>query len=564
VTLVTLNSIAENQISEWRWPPLVVLQSSPYFGYRVGIYKSLGMDLFNFVIAGSGPAGVAAAHRLEGHGTCIVDVGEEPGRLFPYTSFNDGLASADTETMLGPEWEMLANLIEPENIHTKLRSPGVRYVANGQPFSIYDGSGNSVLRGAGSYAAGGMSNAWGAQLFRYNDIDLAEAGDWPIKVSALEAYYKDLERHIGIAGLCDDMHEFLGETACMLPPAPIVPAAEYMLARYEARRGLIPLRLGRSRLAVLTQPYRGYPAYGFNETEFYSTEEPGFYSARRTLAELRQGGKLKYLGGHELIEYREYPEFVEVDLHQHNSNDVITIRARHLLLGCGTMQTTRLVLLSKQAYGKSLPFIDHPPTLLPLFIPRMFGKGLPAHSFPVQLIATLEGFTERDMISLYYPGALLWSDLLADVPLPMNEAVKVLPNILGGMLVAQIWETSRPCSVNRLSIDSQGQIRIDYPSCQQYSRIRSFLKAMRALGAFSLQRFAKKSPPGWGFHYAGCLPMRHNPDRFETYVDGRLWDSQRVRVIDGSVLPSLPAKNHSLTLMANSARIAEEALRCGY
>jgi choline dehydrogenase-like flavoprotein len=58
--------------------------------------------------------------------------------------------------------------------------------------------------------------------------------------------------------------------------------------------------------------------------------------------------------------------------------------------------------------------------------------------------------------------------------------------------------------------------------------------------------------------------MRHQPSHFETHVDGRLWDSQRVRVIDASGLPSLPAKNHSLTLMANAARIADETLRCEY
>lgn len=72
------------------------------------------------------------------------------------------------------------------------------------------------------------------------------------------------------------------------------------------------------------------------------------------------------------------------------------------------------------------------------------------------------------------------------------------------------------------------------------------------------------SPPGWGFHYAGCLPMREHPAAYETHIDGRLWDSKRVRVIDGSVLPSLPAKNHALTMMANAARIADEVVQCGY
>jgi hypothetical protein len=282
------------------------------------------------------------------------------------------------------------------------------------------------------------------------------------------------------------------------------------------------------------------------------------------LNELRSGGKISYLGGQELIAYREFSEFVELDLRHIDSNAIQTIRTKHLLLGCGTMQTSRLVLLNKKAIGVSLPFIDHPPTLIPLFIPRMFGSALPAHSFPVQLAATIEGCNQRDMISLYYPGGILWSDLLADIPLPIDNALKILPNLLGGLLVAQIWETSKPLPENRLSLDSVGSILIDYPSRFPYARLGNLLTLLRPLGAYSLQRLATMAPPGWGFHHAACLPMRHNPKMFETHVDGRLWDSQRVRVIDGCVLPSLPAKNHSLTLMANAARIAEKTLRCGY
>jgi|APTNR8051073442_1049403.scaffolds.fasta_scaffold02768_6 choline dehydrogenase-like flavoprotein len=522
------------------------------------------MDWFNFVVAGSGPGGVAAARRLEGKGTCIVDIGITPEQVFPHASLGEGLASGDIESMLGSHWEMLTNLVEPGRVHPKLRAPGVRYVASGQAFRVHDASGESYLRGAGSHAAGGMSNAWGAQLFRYNDADFAEAGDWPINADALETHYADIEAHIGIAGEVDDMYGFLGETTCMLPPTPIVPAADYLLARYRKCRSYANLCLGRSRLAILTKPYRGYPEHGFNETEFFSTEQLGLYTARRTLDELRDGGRLTYLGGYELVAYREYPEFVEIDLRQCDSNAVRMIRTKHLLLGCGTLQTARLVLLNKQAVGRSLPFIDHPPTLAPLFIPRMFGTTLPARSFPVQLVATINLPAQRDMISFYYPGALLWSDLLADMPLPMDAALKLLPNLLGGMLVAQIWETSRPALENRLSLTTNGSIRIDYPRRSPYARLNSLLTALRLLGVYSLPRLATLAPPGWGFHYAGCLPMRHRPTSFETHTDGRLWDSQRVRAIDGSVLPSLPAKNHSLTLMANAARIADETLRCEY
>lgn len=523
------------------------------------------MELFDYVIAGSGPAGVAAARRLAGRNVCIVDVGEEPAQSFPHATLEDALAAGDRQALLGPGWEMLANIVHPLAVHSKLRSVGIRHIASGRRFVLTGQSSEACLVGAGSHAAGGMSNAWGAQLFRYGDRDLDEVGGWPITAGDLTPYYADLERHIGIAGVRDDMEEFLGGAEALLPPVPMVPSAAHLMARYANRARKDGLLLGRSRLAVLTKPYVGHKACGFGETEFFTTGQPGIYTATRTLNALRKDGQVVYRQGLEVESYAESPEFVEIRARACGDGRVATLRAKHLLLACGTVQTARLVLMAKQAFGRRLPFLDHPPTLVPLFLPGMFGSPLPTRSFPVQLVATL-GLADqpRDMISVYYPGGLLYSDLLSDVPLPLDGALQILPSLLGGMLVAQIWEMSRPHPNNGLSIDHAGEIRICYSVRQAYPRLGPLLKAFRCIGAYSMQRLAKMSLPGWGFHYAGCLPMKSSPAEFETHPDGRLWDSRRVRVVDGCVLPSLPAKNHSFTIMANAARVADEVLRCGY
>lgn len=522
------------------------------------------MDCFDYVIVGSGPSGVAAARRLEGRGVCMVDASEQPIQNFPYTTLQAALSAGDTKALLGEHWEMLGNLVESDRLHPKLRAPALRFVMRGERFKVRDEKGETILCGAGSYAAGGMSNAWGAQLMRYTDADLIGAGNWPFEAAALKKYYSDLEEHIGISGQLDEMHEFLGTTSKILPPIPAVPAAEHLYSRYLARKSRTGLCLGRPRLALATKPFRNRVEYGYGETEFFTSGQPGLYTARNTLDELRAGGRISYLACHRLLSYRESSEHVELDLIDMDSGIGRTMRTHHLLLGCGTMQTARLVLLNRGESGRALPFMDHPPTLLPLFLPSMFGSALPDRSFPVQLVGTLVGGGRRDMISFYYPGGLLRTDLLPDIPLPMDVASKFLGNLLGGMLVAQIWETSRPSPQNRLRLDPSGEIEIDYPDRKIYAGLGELLAALRPYGAYSLKRLATMSPPGWGFHHAGCLPMRKQPSPYETHVDGRLWDSKRVRVIDGSVLPSLPAKNHSLTMMANAARIAEEAIRCGY
>lgn len=524
------------------------------------------MDSFEYVIVGSGPSGVAAARRLAGCGVCLVDVGETPNVDFPYATLAAARVSGDVRALLGEHWEMLANLTEPGAMHPKLRAPALRHVMRGVPFQVRDAGGETILAGAGSLAAGGMSNVWGAQLLRYTEADLQEAGGWPFKAAELVKYYADLEKHIGIAGQADDMHEFLGDTSAMMPAAPIVPAAQYLLDRYRRQRksGGSNLILGRSRLALCTRGDAGRSEYGFGETEFFTSDQPGLYTARFTLKELREEGAITYWGGHELLAFREAEEYVEIDLLDRGHNAVRTARTRHLLLACGTLQTARLVLLNKKGPRRKLPFLDHPPTLLPFFIPARIGSRLPARSFPVQLVATLNEKGRRDMITFYYPGAMLRSDLLSDVPVPMNIGIRLLDALLGGMLVAQIWQTSHPSPRNSICLDDAGKVVIDYPDCPEYDGLYGLVAALRALGAYSVKGLASMSPPGWGFHYAGCLPMRKHPSDFETHVDGRLWDSRRVRAIDGSVLPALPAKNHSLTMMANAARIADEVRQCGY
>lgn len=524
------------------------------------------MDWFERVIVGSGPSGIGAALWMEENGTCILDAGDSIDHDFPFSSLQEAIDKGAGAELLGPDWEMLQHLADPSRTHIKLRSAGLSFVMGGDAFRVEDLRGTLLNRGAGSLAAGGMSNVWGGQLLRYTDADLVEAGGWPFTSAVLNKYYPDLERHIGISGQVDDMQEFLGDGIPLLPPTPMVPAAEQLYRRYRSRRQWCRphLLLGRPRLAVATEPYAGRPAYGFGETEFFTTRQPGFYTARQSLNELRARGRVAYLPGFRLFEWHETPEHVELGLQELKTGLIRRVRTRHLLLGCGTTQTARLVVQHYRAFQRLLPFMDHPPALLPLFLPLMIGSKLPARSFPIQLIGTLPGSGRRDMISFYYPGGMLWSSLIVDVPLPMRSAARVMRSLLGGMLVAQIWQTSRPAPGNCLEVRESGEMVISYPHRSPCTVVQPLLRAMFRLGVYSLSRLASHSPPGWGFHYAGCLPMKHLPREFETHIDGRLWDSQRVRIIDGCVLPSLPAKNHALTLMANAARIADEVKRCGY
>lgn len=525
------------------------------------------MDFADYVVVGSGPAGVAAASRLEQRGTVMLDIGDEPQAPFGHATLRDALDNASQADLLGPGFELLEEIDDPRKRHVKLRAPGLRYVANGQDYSVVGADGRIASRGRTSTAAGGLANAWGAQLLRYTQQDLDECGDWPINARELDPYYDWLEDHIGLSGADDDLSGFLG--AQHLAQAPVRPAAlgQNVLDRYARARHKVQsagMSLGLPRLAVLTAPHRGRPAHGFGQTEFFTTDNPGIYTPVQTLREIRARGLVDYRQGHRLVSYEEKPDHVELQVQDVRAGQSYSLRARHLLLGCGVLQTSRLVLEAAGRTAQPLPFLDQPPLLIPLFFPRHFGRKPSVHGFPVQFIGTLQSTAGRDMLTFYDPRGVLRSELVGDVPLPVPAGLKALDMMLGGMLVAQIWQRAAPAPGKSMRIVEDGSLEIRHPDAGPYAGQAGFLQAMRALGGYTLSRWVNRAPAGWGFHYAGSLPMRQAPGEFQTHTDGRLWSSQRVRAIDGSVLPSLPAKNHSLTIMANAARIAESTRACGY
>ncbi|WP_417371760.1 GMC oxidoreductase [Gelidibacter japonicus] len=515
--------------------------------------------MFEYAVVGSGPAGISAALQLNGPETCLIDVGDISEARFSPSSLKEALVGSHAKEVLGDHWEMLDNLINPTNCHPKLRAQAMRYICRGEPFKVFGRAGLLLAKGCGSFAKGGMANVWGGQLLRYNENDLGRMRDWPISIDELNPFYSELERHIGISGINDDMGDYLGGGVNLLPPTPLCGTASKLLQKFNKKKKnghVRGLSLGHARLAVLTKPYRGREAYSFTETEFFRVGQEGIYSPAQTLNDLKKENKIKHFDRHKLLSYEELEDRVILNLLSVDDNCHVRVEAKKLLLGCGTIQSTKLILENKGMNGRELPFIDHPPTLLPIFFPMYFGTRLPMSSYPIQLIGSHYKVNCNDMISFYYTGGMLWSDMVPDIPMPLHYGFQALKVLIGGMLVAQIWEDAPANPNNKISLKSNGEMEISYPCYDVANSAKLLATSIRSLGGLTSMRLASLPIPSWGFHHAGTLPMRENPSLFETHVDGRLWDSKRVYIIDGSVLPSLPAKNCSLTIMANSARIA--------
>jgi len=67
--------------------------------------------------------------------------------------------------------------------------------------------------------------------------------------------------------------------------------------------------------------------------------------------------------------------------------------------------------------------------------------------------------------------------------------------------------------------------------------------------------------PGTDAHFAGTLPMGGTGAN-GTNALGELKGLEGLHVVDGAVLPSLPSKHATLTIMANADRIGRALGRC--
>ena len=171
-----------------------------------------------FIVVGSGAAGVAAALELVRRGVrpLLLDVGHTNqaalppvhGNLYDYRRRRDSF-----DLHIGPDLGGLASALRAEPGVAKLNAPNMAFVtSDAERLAPLE---QTHFQAVQSFAAGGLGNAWGAGLYRWVDSDLA---DFPVALAQLQPYFDLLTREIGISGQDDDLTRFFGDPAGLLPP----------------------------------------------------------------------------------------------------------------------------------------------------------------------------------------------------------------------------------------------------------------------------------------------------------------------------------------------------------
>lgn len=522
------------------------------------------MECYDAIVVGSGPGATFAAYGLRGKRVLVLDVGfDAPQAKLDGNIYELRRNSHDLFLpLIGESFESLYNL-HNRPISLKLKSPYMNFVC--QDWSRLSPVVSNTFEGVVSLAKGGLANAWGAGVYRFSEEDLR---GFPIGEGDLRPHYDAVTQHIGVSGANDDLAPYFGHDDALLPPLQLSALFTELMERYRRahtrfeREGVL---LGRPRLAVLTKEWNGRPAYEYDNLEFFQAHNPAIYTPAYTIDEMRSSGAIEYLDRRLVVRYREHEGRVEVEARNLRDNKDEVWCARKLCIGAGALNTARIVLESKSDYETRLPVLDNPMACIPFFSLGRIGAGLPIHdSSLAQLNLIARDAESGDTLqgTLYGTTGPLRSDVLFTLPLSFRSNLALMKYVLPAAGLLMLFYPGVESSASYVRLRKSGELEIEFAAAGARSVMeRRIIKLLRQIGYLSHQVLIQRPGMGQGLHYAGTLPMRTSPQRYQTDADGRLAGTRHVYVVDGSCFSRLPAKNLTFTIMANALRVGTQLAR---
>ena len=522
------------------------------------------------VIVGSGPAGVSAAFPLVERGIRVLML--DAGRAVP-----SGLAGSDGhdtlrrlrgsrghwKVMCGEHFERFAT---EDGASPRFRVPAYREVfADFTRRHAIRADGFTVL---GSLARGGLSNAWGATVSRFDDADLA---DFPISLDDLRASYRRVGQRIGVSGANDDdLSAFHGDEESLQPPIEPRGNAGLLYRRYRARPGPAHERgilLGHVRSAVLTRDHQGRRGCTSCGLCLYGCAGRSIWSAQHDLATLLRSPAFRYRGGAFVTRLRrlETGYGITVDPAGGGALPSREIRTKRVILAAGAIGSTRLVLDALEMHDEDRTLLTNPVANFALFLPRWRIGGLLDEDVfgSMQLafrVATPEPRERYAFGQLFLADTNPMSDFLVSMPFSWPLSRRIARRLQPGMLFGHI---SLDGSYSRSTMHLQRSGELDIRGGHTPAAAPAIKAAINRLagtlwryGVFPVPGSVRMLRPGEDLHYAGTVPMRAAPRVGEADARGEVQGLPGIHVVDGAALTTLPAKRHTLTIMANADRIA--------
>jgi choline dehydrogenase-like flavoprotein len=454
-----------------------------------------------------------------------------------------------------------------ENASPKLRAPEFSHVFRGfrdryhilaDDFSAH-----------GSLAPGGLSNAWGAGVGTFTEHELEE---YPLTRAELLPSYRAVAARIGVSGVSDDdLAGWFGTDYPLQQPHPVQPQIEPLYVRHNRRvAGLGSaahrnFRLGRPQHAVLTENLGDRLACDLRGLCMFGCERRAIYNAADELRLLCGAPRFTYSTGWLVTRIAAAGSAFVLEATGLEDGAQRQFFGDRVIVAAGTLGSTRLALDFLGAYDVDVPLMTTPVMAFALLLrENLMAKPVEGGFSLGQLAYTLNlvGIDGAPLVfgSVFPTTGMLPTELYGRLPLLRPFARSFAAWLWPRLLVSACFFPGTYSS-NTMRLRSNGEffIRGGYANSLRAAMkqaTRQLRTEFAQLGATLLPGTTKMSRPGEEMHYAGTLPMRERPGLYETDREGRIGGVDGIHIVDGTVLTALPAKSHTLTIMANADRIA--------
>lgn len=517
------------------------------------------------IVIGAGPAGTSAALALasQQRAVRVLDAGTAEIALPPAGAHLDLRFSDPTQWrwQLGEQFHGVAPAMSTS---PKLRVPGLRGIFEGYAEANRLHA-DPDFQLVGALAAGGLSNAWGCGVAAFSGDELHPLD--PQQRREMNESYRRVGQRMGLSGAADDaMRDYFQVDDCAEAALPL-DAAHARLWRHRERipRASSGLRLGRARVAVLAKPRADRQACDLLRMCLWGCERRATWSAAMDADVLKRTPGVAFEPGVVVERLRQEDGAWRVECLRNGLPHAY--RARRVLLGAGTLASTRLALAALLAPPPEVRLLSNPMAAFLLFAPALLGRGHDRGFGLAQLSFVLEeAFAgESAFGNLFSTAGIPVNEFLPYVPATRRAGLPLLRTLLPACIVGNVFMPGS-LSAHTARLDAGGGLQIRGGACERLpdalagTRAR-LARGFRAAGNWILPGSFLPARAGADMHYAGTLPMRGQPRAHECHPSGQLAGLPGVYVIDGASLPMLPAKAHTLTIMANADRIARQLSR---
>lgn len=540
------------------------------------------------LVIGSGAAGVHFALRaLElGHRVTMLDIGVPPSpTVAPDLSFArlKQHLHDPAHYFAGDDFSGVALPDGPGAYYTF--PPGQRYIFAQPSDEPLRTLGIKPLR---SEARGGLAQAWTAGCYPFNHHELAH---FPFHPADLTPYYEQVASEIGVSGANDDTATFMPLHANLQPPTRLDRHGRWLERTYRTRRQRLRslgVSMGRTRTATIARDHAGRPGCSLCGRCLWGCPSRSLYTPSVTLQRCLTFPRFTYIPDRWVSHLELAPDgsaraAIAHDTAPRGISGPATATRHHadlFVLAAGTLGSTRLYLHSLRHAGRHTPrltgLMDNRQILMPFLSPALLGRPYQPDRYQfhqLNLLLTAQQPDELIHCQLTTLKTASVHPVIASLPIGMRAAVEIFRRGRAALGLVNINLHDRRRDTCWAELDHAAPhtshrpatLRLRYlPPADEPARLRNatrrVARVLRELGCFVPPGMVHVRHMGAAVHYAGTLPMAHNPRPGQTDHAGRLPDLPNTLVIDGSPMPFLPAKNITFTLMALARRAADLAL----